>query len=65
MVAGGYPGDYRERGWRVPGAGATVALQEHRPRRGLHQYPQLQGEGRAGSQRAGSGHIQGELQQFL
>lgn len=63
MVAGGHPRNHRERGRRVPGAGAAVALQEHRPRRGLHQDPQLQGEGREGGQGTGSGHIQGELKQ--
>ena len=63
--AGGNPGDHRERGGRVPRAGAAVALQEHRPRGRLLEDPQLQGEGRAGGQGTGPGRFQGEWMRQL
>ena len=63
--AGGNPGDHRERGGRVPRAGAAVALQEHRPRGRLLEDPQLQGEGREGGQGTGPGRFQGEWMKQL
>ena len=58
---GRHPGDHRERGGRVPRAGAAVAVPQHRPHRRLQQHAQLPREGREGSEAARPGHLQGGL----